>query len=34
MEKSKIEWTDSTYNPVTGCYNNCPYCYAHRIAAL
>ena len=26
MEKSKIEWTDSTYNPVTGCYNNCPYC--------
>lgn len=32
MEKSKIEWTDSTYNPVTGCYNNCPYCYAHRIA--
>ena len=32
MEKSKIEWTDSTYNPVTGCYNNCPYCYARRIA--
>lgn len=32
MEKSKIEWTDSTYNPVTGCYNNCPYCYAGRIA--
>lgn len=32
MEKSKIEWTDSTYNPVTGCYNDCPYCYARRIA--
>lgn len=32
MEKSKIEWTDSTYNPVTGCYNDCAYCYARRIS--
>jgi hypothetical protein len=28
----KIDWTDFTWNPVTGCYNNCPYCYARRIA--
>lgn len=32
MEKSKIEWTDSTYNPVSGCYHDCSYCYARRIA--
>lgn len=32
MEKTKIEWCDSTYNPVTGCYHNCSYCYARRIA--
>ena len=32
MEKTKIEWTDSSWNPITGCYNDCPYCYARRIA--
>lgn len=32
MENTKIEWCDSSWNPVTGCYNNCPYCYARRIA--
>lgn len=32
MKKSKIEWCDSTWNPVTGCYHDCPYCYAHRTA--
>lgn len=32
MEKTKIEWTDSTWNPVTGCYHKCPYCYARQIA--
>ena len=32
MEKTKIEWTDSTWNPVTGCYHKCPYCYARNIA--
>ena len=32
MDKTKIEWCDSTWNPVTGCYNECPYCYARRIA--
>ena len=32
MNKTKIEWCDQTWNPVTGCYHNCPYCYARRIA--
>lgn len=32
MEKTKIEWADSTWNPVTGCLHNCPYCYAHKSA--
>lgn len=32
MNKSKIEWCDSTWNPVTGCLHNCDYCYARRIA--
>lgn len=32
MEKTKIDWADSTWNPVTGCLNGCEYCYARRIA--
>lgn len=32
MEKTKIEWCDSSWNPVTGCYHDCPYCYARRLA--
>lgn len=32
MEKSKIDWCDSTWNPVTGCLQECEYCYARRIA--
>jgi protein gp37 len=31
MNKTKIEWTDYTWNPVTGCLNGCEYCYAHKI---
>lgn len=31
MNKSKIEWCDMSWNPVTGCLNNCEYCYAHKI---
>ncbi len=31
MNKTKIEWTDYTWNPITGCLNNCHYCYARRI---
>lgn len=31
MNKTKIEWCDSTWNPVTGCYHDCPYCYARSM---
>ena len=30
--KTKIDWCDSSWNPVTGCYHDCQYCYARRIA--
>ena len=30
--KTKIDWCDSTWNPVTGCLHSCEYCYARRIA--
>ncbi|MEY8285368.1 DUF5131 family protein [Lachnospiraceae bacterium 50-23] len=32
MEKSKIDWCDSTWNPVTGCLHGCEYCYARGIS--
>ncbi len=32
MDKTKIEWCDSTWNPVTGCFHDCEYCYARRIS--
>lgn len=32
MNKTKIEWADYTWNPVTGCLHKCPYCYAKKIA--
>lgn len=32
MEKSKIDWCDSTWNPVTGCLHGCEYCYARNIS--
>jgi protein gp37 len=41
MNRTKIEWTDFTWNPVTGCWgpggtaeqpNRCTYCYAAKIA--
>lgn len=32
MNKTAIEWTDYTWNPVTGCLHGCPYCYARKIA--
>ena len=34
-EKSGIEWTDATWNPVTGCTKispGCKNCYAERLA--
>ena len=30
--KTKIDWCDATWNPVTGCEHRCPYCYAKGIA--
>jgi len=35
MAQSKIEWTESTWNPVTGCNKlspGCKHCYAERLA--
>ncbi len=32
LNKTKIEWCDATWNPVTGCLHGCEYCYARRIA--
>ena len=31
MNRSKIEWCDHTWNPVTGCRHGCTYCYARRM---
>lgn len=28
MNRSKIEWCDHTWNPITGCRHGCSYCYA------
>ena len=30
--KTKIDWCDSSWNPVTGCLHGCEYCYAQGIA--
>ena len=32
MNKTKIEWCDYTWSPVTGCLHGCSYCYARKIA--
>lgn len=31
-QKTKIDLADSTWNPVTGCFHDCPYCYARSMA--
>jgi len=33
MNKSKIEWCDMTWNPITGCLHGCRYCYARKLTA-
>lgn len=30
--RTKIDWCDATWNPVTGCLHGCEYCYARKIA--
>ena len=30
--RTKIDWCDATWNPVTGCLYGCEYCYARKIA--
>ena len=33
-DRTKIEWTDATWNPVTGCTkvsSGCKFCYAERV---
>lgn len=30
--KGGINWTDATWNPVTGCLHGCGYCYARRLS--
>jgi protein gp37 len=32
MNRTKIDWAQYTWNPVTGCLHGCPYCYARNIA--
>ena len=38
INETKIEWTDYTWNPITGCLGprgdgvRCPYCYANKLA--
>lgn len=32
MNKTNIEWTEYTWNPITGCKKRCWYCYAHAMA--
>lgn len=31
MNRTKIEWTDRTWNPITGCLHGCWYCYAEKL---
>lgn len=32
QDNDAIEWAQWSWNPVTGCLHNCPYCYARDIA--
>jgi protein gp37 len=31
MNRTKIEWCDYSWNPITGCLHNCWYCYAKKL---
>lgn len=31
MNKTGIEWSDYSWNPITGCRHGCEYCYAERM---
>lgn len=31
MNRTNIEWTDYTWNPITGCRHGCEYCYARKL---
>lgn len=31
-DRTKIDWCDASWNPVTGCLHGCEYCYARNIA--
>jgi protein gp37 len=31
MNKTKIEWTDYSWNPIVGCKHGCWYCYARKL---
>ena len=30
MQKSRIDWTDFSWNPIVGCRHTCTYCYARK----
>ncbi len=32
MDKTKIDWCQSTWNPISGCLHGCEYCYARNIS--
>lgn len=32
MNDTKIDWCTKSWNPVSGCLHDCPYCYARQIA--
>jgi len=31
LNRTKIDWTDYSWNPITGCLHGCWYCYAKKI---
>lgn len=33
MNRTRIEWCDYTWNPITGCRHGCRYCYARRMTS-